>query len=348
MKDLYQEEGSCRIAETLLSIEVTTHCNIECRHCFVNHQISERSSLPFDVVRDIIEEGYDCGFRRLHLTGGEPLLWKGLFDALDFAFFIGFQTVLINTNGILLSENLCARLSTYADLTLTVSLDGPAEHHDRMRGRGAYRRTMQGIENAANEAVETVIFTSLHKSLLAEVPYFVEELYSKFPKIKYLSLIPLRKAGAGGFALCDELLDPADFVRLVRTVSLLNVLGFKVDVLNEPLVRVASTVLQCPFICWPQPLQQDGSIIIMADRTMGPSHFSRSFLGLYEPGSIQKALTSNKYRTSVMQNETVCPCCNYHRICRDSGMLQPSELNDGFGQNELYCRRVLDAIARKV
>jgi len=347
MKELYKKEGPCRIAEKLLSIEVTTHCNIECRHCFVNHQIGERSSLPVDVVRDIIEEGSDSGFRRLHFTGGEPLLWEALFEALDFAFFIGYQSVLINTNGTLLSESVCTRLANYAGVSITVSLDGPQKLHDFMRGAGVYQRTMQGIENAVDAAVEPIIFTSMYKSFLAEVPYFVAELYSKFPEIKYLSLIPLREAGGSGFALSDELLDPADFVQLVRAVSLLNVLGFKVDVLNEPLVGVASTVLQCPFICWPQPLQQDGSITIMADRTLGTSHFSRSSLGLYEPGSIKKTLASNKYRISVMQNETVCPCCHYYRICRDNGMFQPSELNGGFDRNELYCQRVLDEIVAK-
>jgi len=344
MNELYKKENPFPVGEKLLSIEVTTHCNIQCRHCFVNHQINERSSLSFNVVKDIIEEGFDTGYRRLHFTGGEPLLWEELFEALDYAFFIGYQTVLINTNGTLLSKDICAKFANYAGVSITVSLDGPEEFHNRIRGKGAYRSTMQGIENVVNSAIEPIIFTSMYKCLLPELPYFAEDIYSKFPKIKYLSLIPLRKAGDNGFALSKELLDPEDFVRLVRAVSLLNVLGLKIDVLNEPLVRVASKLLQCPFIQWSQPLQQRESIIVMADGIMSTSHFSRTSLGQYEPGQIKKLLASNEYKKSVSQNETVCPYCDYNLICKENGMVQPSELNGKFHQNELYCKRVLDII----
>ena len=85
----------------------------------------------------------------------------------------------------------------------------------------------------------------------------------------------------------------------------------------------------------------------MANRIMSPSHFSRTFLGLYEPGQIKKLLASNEYKKSVSQNETVCPYCDYNLICKENGMVQPSELNGKFHQNEPFCMAVLDMIGPK-
>jgi molybdenum cofactor biosynthesis enzyme MoaA len=116
--------------EESLCIEVTTHCNGECHHCFVHTEISERSKLPVDLVKEIISEGYTTGFRNLHITGGEPLLWEGLFDALDFAFDLGYQTVFLNTNGTLLAQDINRQLADYAGLSISVSLDGPEMLHE--------------------------------------------------------------------------------------------------------------------------------------------------------------------------------------------------------------------------
>ena len=87
-----------------LSLEVTTRCNSTCSHCFVRARTPQRSSLPPDLVKGILHEGYETGYRHLHLTGGEPLLWKGLMDILERAFGMGYETAFLNTNGTVLRK----------------------------------------------------------------------------------------------------------------------------------------------------------------------------------------------------------------------------------------------------
>ena len=238
------------VSEKLLSIEVTTHCNIDCLHCFVRGNNTEQSSLSFSVVEDIISEGYEAGFRRLHLTGGEPLLWNKLLQTLDYAFCLGYISILINTNGTLLSEDICITLADYKEILISVSLDGSEKLHNRIRGNGSHERTMRGIENALNAGIDTIIFTTMYKSLFPELPIFAKILFEKFPTIKHISLIPLRMTTGNGFALSDELLKPEDFIRLIQGISLLNIFGFRIDVLNEPLVNVAANLLESPMIQW--------------------------------------------------------------------------------------------------
>ncbi|MCK4817829.1 radical SAM protein, partial [bacterium] len=222
-----EEEPCWGVSEETLSIEVTTQCNGDCLHCFVHAGVSERSSLSVDVVKEIIAEGYNTGYRYLHITGGEPLLWEGLFVAMDYAFGMGYKKVYMNTNGTLITKDVNRRLAAYDNLSISVSLEGPEALHDHLRGKGSYRRTVPGIEKALNAGSDLIIFTIARKGLLSDLPHFVDELYRKFPTIKYVTLIQLIRVTGDGFPLSEELIEPADFLRLVQTVSLLNLYGLR-------------------------------------------------------------------------------------------------------------------------
>ena len=124
VRDYIKEESTHDLSNKTLSIEVTTHCNSACSHCFVRAGMKKPSSLPLNVVKDIISEGHDLGYGKLHLTGGEPLLWEGLFEAIESAVDLGYQSIFLNTNGTLLTEEIASRLASYDGLKISVSLEG--------------------------------------------------------------------------------------------------------------------------------------------------------------------------------------------------------------------------------
>ena len=131
-----------------LSIEVTTHCNSSCSHCFVRARGQKKTNLSPELVQTMIREGYEAGYRRLHLTGGEPLMWEGLLKILDYAFGLGYQTAFLNTNGTLLTDKVSRKLANFDGLTISITLQGPKRFHDRIRGKGSYDRALKGIEKA--------------------------------------------------------------------------------------------------------------------------------------------------------------------------------------------------------
>ena len=347
MNAFNKEEDCLCTSEKLLSIEVTSHCNIQCLHCFVKHKINQKLSLPLNVVKNIIKEGYDLGYRRLHFTGGEPLLRKDIFKALNYAFYLGYKSVLINTNGILLSKENCDKITNYSGVMVTVSLDGPEKLHDRIRGKGSYKLTMQGIENAANASIDPIVFTTIYKSLLPELLDYTTDLFREFPAIQYVSLIPLQKSSNNGFALSEELLEPDDFVHLVRTVPFLNLAGLKIDILNSPLSGAVSNLIEIPFIRWSSPIESERSLIIMADGMIRPSHFSRTLLGQYKPGMLQKILDSNEYNKLFSPDETTCSDCQHSETCRENGMFHPLENRTEARNSVPYCMCVLDMVTQE-
>ena len=108
-----EHEHSPSLQDDTLSVEVTTCCNSSCSHCFVRARCRRKDSLPFALVKDLVQEAYEMGYRRLHITGGEPLMWESLPGILDYASGLGYQTVFLNTNGHLLTKEVCGELASY-------------------------------------------------------------------------------------------------------------------------------------------------------------------------------------------------------------------------------------------
>lgn len=331
------------VIEERLGIEVTTHCNINCSHCFARSGLSQLSSLSPDLVKEIITEGYNIGYRHLHITGGEPLIWQGLFEALGFAYKVGYQTVFLNTNGVLLTADIASRLAAYGDIAISVSLEGTEALHDRLRGEGSYRRTVLGIEMALEAGIVLSIFTMACKSLLPELLSFADDVYRRFPNIAELTLIQLIPVTNGTPAISQELLEPEDFLKLLKTVSLLNLLGHRTRFLNNPLANVASELQKILWIPRSQPLYSEGRLMVMANRDICLSHSSRYHFGKYEPGSIRKVLNSDGYRQAVTPDEKTCLACKHTALCMKYGMAHPTENYWEVISDVHFCQNVLDS-----
>ena len=345
MKGNTAEEICPGVSREALAVEVTTRCNGSCSHCFARSGISRRFSLPVDLVKEIIVEGRDVGYRHLHITGGEPLLWESLFEVLDYGFGLGYETIFMNTNGTLLTKETSKRLADYGGSSISVSLDGPEDLHDRIRGKGSYMKAMRGIENALTGGNDLTVFTTVTKSLLPQLPHFVDNLYDRFPTIDCLILIQLIHITDGAFALREELLEPEDFIRLVRMVALLNIGGLRTIVKKNPLANIVSKLIDMPWVPRVPPLYRDGCMFVMANRCMAVVHSSRISLGRYRPGMIREVLASDRYRKTVAPDQTVCPSCKFAQLCGENGMIRPSQ---GYGvlyADIPYCMRVLDRVA---
>ena len=336
------------VGQVQLAIEVATRCNSSCLHCFACSDIYRHASLPVDLVKEIIAEGYDAGYRHLHITGGEPLLWEGLFDTLDYGFGAGYKTIFINTNGTLITEEISKRLADYAGFSMSISLDGPEHLHDRIRSKGSHRRTMLGIEQAVKAGNGVMIFTTVTKSLLPVLPHFVDDLYNQFPTIDRITLIQLIRITNGSFPLSEELLEPEDFIRLVRTVALFNIGGLRIIVKKNPLATVVSRMMKMPGIPQVPPLYQEGCMIIMANKHIGMVHSNRISFGNYRAGMIKKVLGSDAYRSAVAPDEATCPSCRYARLCKENGMIRPPHGYGDLNSDNPFCRRVIERVESSV
>jgi hypothetical protein len=146
--------------------------------------------------------------------------------------------------------------------------------------------------------------------------------------------------------LSQELLSPEDFVKLVQTVSALNLYGFKIDVLNDPLVNVAAEMLRLPLVPQSYPLCRPGKLIIRANGDITLAHSTWERFGQYAPGMIAEVLADSCYGKAVGPDPFTCPTCRFVDPCRRNGMRQPSAEVMDMEPEIPYCQRVLTYIGQ--
>lgn len=123
-------------------VNVTNRCNLSCRHCFVfrdanpNEPSSPRLELSDDDLLHVIEALRDR--HKVHTMlwmGGEPLLRRRLIQR---------GTELFERNHVV-TNGTVPLVDLGPDTIYIVSLDGPPETNDMLRGEGVFRRVMDNI-----------------------------------------------------------------------------------------------------------------------------------------------------------------------------------------------------------
>ncbi len=328
-----------------ISVELTTRCGNACAHCFVRARGDDRLDMPFETALSVLRDARTAGYRTLHLTGGEPLLWEGLPRLLDEAYGMGFESVYINTTGAPLDADSARAFARYGErLALSISLQGPATVNDRLRGHGASDSARRAIALALDAGLSVDVFACAGKSLVPELPRFADGLFREYPPIKSLTLIQIIRTVRAPSALDGELLGPGDFIALVRSAALLNLYCLRLRLLENPLAGAAAAAMDLPWLPASPPLVRPGRLTVLADGAVTPAHSGRLVLAAFAPGSIAATLASESYRALTGPDADRCPACRHAALCRRAGMVRPSEWYRDSVESPPYCVRVLDAL----
>ena len=135
---------------TYLFFELTQSCNSKCFHCGSRCEPGlghGPSPSEFKKVLDDVNANFDISKIQLCITGGEPLLYPGFRELLSYAHEQGFHWGM-TSNGTLITEEVARMLEETGMGTISISIDGLEETHDRQRGlKGGYKAALKGIQN---------------------------------------------------------------------------------------------------------------------------------------------------------------------------------------------------------
>jgi len=125
---------------------ITNRCNLKCPYCYIDAGVSLEDELCEDEVLGVIDQIAAVGARVLVISGGEPLLREDVFRIAVYAKKEKGLDVTLLTNGTLITNReIASKVVTSFD-TVQVSLDGSSPGiHDRLRGRGTFRKTLNAI-----------------------------------------------------------------------------------------------------------------------------------------------------------------------------------------------------------
>ena len=147
----------------IVYLELTRACNLKCIHCLNNSGIKQKDELTKDELLKLIKKLSSLGVQEIRFTGGEPLLFNGIYDLIKFATEEGICTSL-GTNGTLITKEVAKKLKESGLKKVVVSIDGNKKTHDKIRGKKNYQKAMHGLKylqkNGINVRVNSVIMKS--------------------------------------------------------------------------------------------------------------------------------------------------------------------------------------------
>ena len=144
-----------------LRLSVTDRCNHRCRYCMPEEgveKIEHRDVLRLEEAAEVCRAAADLGVRKVRVTGGEPLVRRGVeWLVAELARTPGVETVALTTNGSLLAE-AAADLHAAGLDGINVSLDtlDPERFREITRG-GDLGRVLEGIDGAVRAGLPTKI-----------------------------------------------------------------------------------------------------------------------------------------------------------------------------------------------
>lgn len=143
-----------------LRISVTDRCNLRCAYCMPEEGIrllDHDDILSFEEITGVVKEAVRLGVTKVRLTGGEPLVRRGIVRLVEMISSLdGIKDFGLTTNGILL-DKFAGDLLQAGLHRVNVSLDtmDPRKFRQTTRG-GDIKMVMRGIEAARQAGLSPI------------------------------------------------------------------------------------------------------------------------------------------------------------------------------------------------
>jgi len=135
-----------------LRISVTDRCNLRCKYCMPEEGIKwidHNNIITYEEIVQIVKAGVTYGIDKIRITGGEPLVRKGIANLVQMLAAVdGIKDIALTTNGILL-EQYADKLAIAGLHRINISMDtiNPERYKELTRG-GDVNAVFKGIKAA--------------------------------------------------------------------------------------------------------------------------------------------------------------------------------------------------------
>jgi len=188
---------------TYLRLSVTDRCDLRCVYCMAEHMtfLPKAEVLTLEELDRIATAFVGLGVRKLRLTGGEPLVRKGVMELIE---GLGrhlesgaLSELTLTTNGTRLTE-FAGRLAAAGVKRINVSLDTlkPELFHTLTRG-GSLQKVLAGIEAAQAAGLSVKInAVALKDDNAEELPGLIAWAHGRGCDITLIETMPLGEVEA--------------------------------------------------------------------------------------------------------------------------------------------------------
>jgi radical SAM protein with 4Fe4S-binding SPASM domain len=232
--------------EFFIQWHLTERCNLRCAHCYQTGGRSEELSLEeigsvaeeVAEMLDIWSETYGISFSRsVNVTGGEPFLRQDLPEILETIGRKGFDLYLLS-NGTLIDAGRTKMLSRLSVKGVQISMEGPENVHDAIRGKGSFSASVEGIGHLLDAGLKVTVnatLSELNSGHLQDLVAIARSLGVR--RLGFSRLVPSGR----GLGLIDRMIDREEVRKIYEEILSLEPAGLEI-VTGDP---VASQ-MSCP------------------------------------------------------------------------------------------------------
>lgn len=173
-------------------IHLTNRCNMHCVYCRI-HQLPQVDIWTTQALKTTISEMNSCGTRRIHLTGGEPMLREDLGEIVAHAKKLGLF-VGLSTNGYRVVE----RINELKGIDVVfLSYDGPDQVQSRLRGGqkvSDVETALLAFKAAGIRVWTTTVLTRWNADFLEDIVNFAlrHHILANFNELEFFSESPYK------------------------------------------------------------------------------------------------------------------------------------------------------------
>jgi cyclic pyranopterin phosphate synthase len=202
-----------------LRISVTDRCNFRCTYCMPAEGIAllrHSDILSYEEILRCARTAVTLGVRKIRVTGGEPLVRRGLCSLIaDLARLEGLADLSLTTNGALLGR-YAAQLRTAGLQRVNVSLDTlRPDRFAAITRQDSLADVLDGVRTAAAVGLEPVKINvvTLRRVNLDEIGDFAALTLRQPLEVRFIELMPV---GAHAERDDDQLVTGEEVVRILR------------------------------------------------------------------------------------------------------------------------------------
>lgn len=198
---------------TYLRLSVTDLCDLRCRYCMPAEGVEKKRHEDICSVEELVEiarAAADCGVRKVRLTGGEPLVRRGVLEICrGVAAIPGVEELCVTTNGLRLPA-LAADLRRAGVDRLNVSLDTlRPDRYAYITRVGRLKEVLAGLEAAraagfSGTKLNVVLMRGFNDD---EIGDFVRLTEDRDVEVRFIELMPIGQGGAADYLPCGAVLD---------------------------------------------------------------------------------------------------------------------------------------------
>ncbi len=204
-----------------LRVSITDRCNLRCVYCMPPEGVPPRRRediLSLEQITSVVAAAAAVGFRRVRLTGGEPLVRRGVIELVEkLAALPGIEEVAMTTNAVLLGR-YAGELAAAGLKRVNISLDSMRpERFRRMTRLGELGSVWHGIAAAERAGltpikINVVVVRGVNDDEIANIAALTLE----HPwHVRFIEVMPIAGAedwGQGMPTAADRLVPVAEMI----------------------------------------------------------------------------------------------------------------------------------------